>query len=61
MTAIAHIGEVVGVVGEIVAGADFQVITDVPVAAEQESQPVISGFANLQPPQFDQGVPLSRE
>jgi hypothetical protein len=44
--AITQIGQIVGVVREIVAGADFHVIADMPIKADQTSRAFIPSFVN---------------
>src|SRR5450755_362521 len=61
VTAIADIGELIRIIGEVVAGADFQVIADVAIATQQETDAGIVGLANRQSSYLDHGVPLARQ
>jgi hypothetical protein len=49
---IVEIGQVVRIVGEIVAGADFQVVPHVAVGAEQYSGALIVGLLNDEAPKL---------
>src|SRR6185369_9001644 len=58
---ITQVGQVVGEIAEVVAGADLDVVTQMPVEPHQHAAPPIVGIGQVQQAPFDQCIPLVEE